>query len=82
MQTRIDTQGYIIRGLRKAVRDIKTCVLARELYFVYYDLATREVTVNKPAGYSATKICIIESGVYNLTQQELAYLVVDRLKNV
>lgn len=82
MQTKVDTKGYIINGLRKAVRDINVCVMARELYFIYYDLVSRTVTVNEPAGYSATKICILESGVYKMTQQELADLIVDKIESL
>lgn len=82
MQTKVDTKGYIINGLRKAVRDINVCVMARELYFIYYDLVSRTVTVNEPAGYSATKICILESGVYKMTQQELANLIVDKIESL
>lgn len=80
MQKKIDTQGYIIRGLRAAVHDINNLVKQKELYFIYYDLISRCVYVNKPAGYSTTMICIMESGVYKMTQQELADIVVDRLK--
>ena len=82
MQIKVDTKGYIINGLRKAVRDINVCVMARELYFIYYDLMSRTVTVNEPAGYSATKICILESGVYKMTQQELANLIVDKIESL
>ena len=82
MQTKVDTKGYIINGLRRAVQQIRICVALRELYFVYYDLISRTVTVNEPAGYSATKICILESGVYKMTQQELANLIVDKIESL
>lgn len=80
MQQKVDTHGFKILGLRGAVSLIKFYVRARECYFVYYDLKDNKVTVNEPAGYSATKILVIESGVYELTQQELADAVVDKIR--
>lgn len=82
MQTKVDTKGYIIKGLRRAVRIINSLVDQRELYFIYYDLISNDVTVNYPAGCSATKICIMESGVYKMTQQELANVIVDKIEKV
>jgi hypothetical protein len=82
MQNKIDTKGYIIRGLRKAVKQISEAVNRRELYFIYYDLETRTVEVNAPAGYSDKKLLIMESGVYKLTQQEIADIIVDKLSKL
>lgn len=79
MQKRVDTKGHIIKGLRQAVKQIATDVRCRELYFVYFDLISREVLVDVPGGSSPARLLIIESGVYNMTQQELADLVIDVL---
>lgn len=80
MQNKVDTHGYIIKGLRKAARDIKDCVKRKELYFIYFNIETKEVEVNKPAGYSTKHILLKESGVYELSQQEIANMVVDMLE--
>ena len=82
MQTKIDTHGYLLNGLRKAAKEINDCVKRKELYFIYYDIDTREVTVNVPRGYSDTKILLLEQGVYPMDQQELADFVVDKIKDI
>lgn len=80
MTEKVDTHGYLIRGLREVCGEIKKCVKRKELYYIYYDLATMKLSINEPAGYSATKVLLLESGVYEMSQQELADMVVDRLK--
>lgn len=82
MQNKVDTQGFIINGLRAAIKQINTDVNCRELYFVYYDLIDHTVYVDVPAGYSTSRILIIESGVYKMTQQELADVIIDKLKDI
>lgn len=82
MQNKVDTHGYIIKGLRGAVKTLRSCIKQKELYFIYYNMETREVTVNEPGGASPVLVCIIESGVYDITQQELADLIVDKIKEL
>lgn len=80
MQHKVDTKGYKINGLRAAVANIKECVRMHELYFVHYDKRDCTVYVNLPSWYAAGTVLIIESGVYKMTQQELADLIVDKLR--
>lgn len=79
MQKKVDTKGHIIKGLRQAVKQIAADVRCRELYFVYFDLISREVLVDVPGGASPARLLVMESGVYNMTQQELADLIIDVL---
>ena len=79
MQIKVDTKGYIIKGLRAAARDIRACVDRKELYFVYFNLKSRELSVNIPVGKDPDEILLIESGVYKMSQQQLADITIDVL---
>lgn len=74
MQNKVDTQGYIMKGLRAAARDIRACVKRKELYFLYIDMIDHMLYVNVPAGASPCMVLLVESGVYALDQQEIANL--------
>ena len=74
MQTKVDTHGYIIKGLRAAARDIRACVKRKELYFLYINMIDQMLYVNVPAGASPYMVLLVESGVYALDQQEIANL--------
>lgn len=76
MQRKVNTYGYIIRGLRRAARTIAECVNRHELYFVYLNIETQTVTVNEPAHYDPAYILLKESGCYKLSQQDIANMAV------
>lgn len=79
MQNKVDTKGRIIKGIRKAVKDINGCVDRMELYFVYFNLKSRELSVNIPVGKDPDEIMLIESGVYKMSQQQLVDITIDVL---
>ena len=80
MQNKVDTHGYIIKGLRAAARDIRTCVKRKELYFLYIDMTDHMLYVNVPGGSSPCMVLLVESGVYTLDQQEIADIAVKGIK--
>lgn len=80
MQNKVDTHGYIIKGLRAAARDIRACVKRKELYFLYIDRIDHMLYVNVPAGASPDLVLLLESGVYALDQQEIADLAVKAIR--
>ena len=79
MQATVDTHGYLIRGLRRACGEIKESVRRRECYFVYYNKKTCEVLVNIPSNNRPELVLIMECGTFELTQQEIADFIVDKL---
>lgn len=81
-QVRIDTKGYTIKGLRKACADIDAAVRIKELYFIYFNIKDRTVSVNTHKGGYTDNLLILESGVYKLSQQDIANLIIDRLEKL
>lgn len=79
MQKEVDTYGYIMRGIRKACGDIKKAVRRREAYFIYYNKQTKEVLVNVPSNNHPELLLVLECGTYELSQQEIADLVLTKL---
>ena len=81
MQNKVDTHGYIIKGLRTAAAKTKMCNRKWRFYDIYWSVATREVHVvtDEDQIDSTSWVLVLSSQRDPMTQQEIADLVYTRI---